>query len=81
MDRRPNRRMNLVVAGPNLGVFGKLLPNFGSGLTATRRQGGEASFVFGRQDTKQFLNGCSQYMLNKHSGWRLQGYGFQFVFT
>jgi hypothetical protein len=49
--------MNSVAAEkkrPNRGVFANLPSNSGSGLTATRRLGGEARFVFRRQRTDQF---------------------------
>jgi hypothetical protein len=62
MDRRSRRRMNSVAAGKkrlSRSVFANLPFNSGSGLTATRRQGGNMRFILARQCAIRYLNGCS----------------------
>jgi hypothetical protein len=64
--------MNSVAAASNLGVFGKLPPNSGGGLTPRVVWAATLDLFLREECTEPFLNECSEYMLNKHSGGRLQ---------
>jgi hypothetical protein len=58
-----------------------LTPDSGSRLTLARRLGAERDLFLWDERSKPFLNKCSQYIVNSHSGGRLAFYGLSHIFV